>query len=177
MPYLDLINVTLALGTLALSVLVVVGIVIQFRNDTETRSHIRQYALPVAFILALFGSALTLFYSEIVGYTPCSLCWLQRVFLYPQVILLGIALYKNDRHIFDYVLALSVLGLIVAAYQYYLQMGGAGIACLGGEAGSDCARRYVLEFGFITFPFMSLVSFAFLTTLYTLARKSSQLLR
>src|SRR5690625_2882506 len=65
----------------------------------------------VTSIIALGGS---LFFSEQMGFIPCTLCWFQRILMYPLTILLGIAFYKNDKEIYKYVLPFSVMGMLVS---------------------------------------------------------------
>ena len=125
----ETINYILGLGTLAMQVVCVGFLAVYFLQKkfpdlADIGSLIERWGMWKAFALTVGGSALTLFYSEILGFAPCGLCWLQRVFLYPQVVLLGLALYKKDKNIVDYSIALSVAGGIVALYQHYLQMGG-----------------------------------------------------
>lgn len=158
-------NTLLALGTIVMQVAIVVGIILLF---FQQRSGVRpimntvaRFAIPISFFLALIGSALTLFYSEIIGYAPCSLCWFQRIFLYPQVIILGIAWWKHNTDIARYIIALSAFGLAFALYQYYMQMaGGAGLPCPAGDVATDCGRRYIFAFGYVTFPLMAATTFA-----------------
>ncbi|HEY4476677.1 MAG TPA: disulfide bond formation protein B [Candidatus Paceibacterota bacterium] len=127
---------------------------------------IRQWWLPLSFVIvlgALFGS---LFYSEIAGFPPCSLCWYQRIFIYPQIILLGGALIWRDRSIARYLFPLSIIGGIIALYNSYLQYGGSSlIPCGTDPTAIDCAQRLVFEFGYVTLPLMSLTAFIFLILL------------
>jgi len=58
-----------------------------------------------------------------LGFAPCELCWWQRIFLYPQTILLAIAYFTDDEHIHKYSIALSSLASFFAAYNLYLQFG------------------------------------------------------
>lgn len=156
-------NHLLALGTIGLQVFIVISLLAFWQRENvffkKFMDVCGEYILPAAFLFALGGSALTLFYSEVIGYLPCGLCWLQRVFLYPQVVILGVAIWKKHSIMTDYIIALSVFGALVAGYQYYLQMGGASFLPCPASGVSDCARRYIFEFGYITFPFMSLISF------------------
>jgi disulfide bond formation protein DsbB len=104
---------------------------------------------------------LSLIYSDVIGYAACTLCWYQRILLYPEVLLLGLALWKEDRTITDYIIALSGLGIVLSAYQKYLELGGASILpCSATEV--SCSKIYVLEFGYITIPVMALTSFVFI---------------
>ena len=108
---------------------------------------------------------MTLVYSEGFGFVPCGLCWLERVFLYPQVFILGMALFYKEKVAARYGLLLSVPGLIISLYHHYLQMGGNKfIACP--TSGGDCAKRIMFEFGFVTFPLLSAFLFLFLIVLY-----------
>ncbi len=107
---------------------------------------------------------LSLVYSDIIGYVPCTLCWYQRILLYPEVLLLGLALWKEDRTITDYIIALSGIGIILAAYQKYLELGGSSIIPCSATAVA-CSKVYVLEFKYITIPVMALTSFIFIFVL------------
>ena len=133
-------------------------------------ARISAVAVPAALALVLAGIAVTLYHSVIVGLLPCPLCYLQRIFLYPQAVLFAVALWKKDRGIADYSLALSVLGAAVALYQHALQMGVVSAApCIAG--GADCAARVFFEFGYITYPLMAFSLFALLIALMLFARE------
>src|SRR5690625_3930295 len=69
-------------------------------------------------VVATLGS---LFYSEILGYTPCELCWNQRIFMYPLVIIYSVALYKRDINIALPGSILSGVGLLISIYHYGLR--------------------------------------------------------
>jgi hypothetical protein len=82
--------------------------------------------------------------------------WLQRIFIYPQVIILGVSLWKRDDQVSDYSLGLSIPGSLVAGYHYYGQMKqSSALVCRSGEAISPCVQRFVLEFGYITIPMLA----------------------
>ena len=164
-------------GTLLLHILFVVLIVLLVREYATRQTHgllslFRTYTLKLSFLLALGGSVMTLVYSEIFGFMPCGLCWLQRVFLYPQVFLLGVALWKSDKGIPDYLIALSVPGFLIAMYQHFIQMGGNSfLPCPAAAGAADCAQRIIFEFGYITFPLMSATAFAALILLSIILRR------
>ncbi|MEK7067519.1 MAG: disulfide bond formation protein B, partial [Patescibacteria group bacterium] len=67
-----------------------------------------QQGIKFAFIIALLATLGSLFYSEVAGFEPCKLCWYQRIFMYPQVLLWGIAWWKKDKHIADYAVSLAL---------------------------------------------------------------------
>jgi disulfide bond formation protein DsbB len=90
----------------------------------------------------------------------------------PQVILLGLALWKRDDHITDYSLGLSIPGALVAGDHYYGQMvQSAALICHAGETISPCAQRFVLEFGYVTIPMMALTAFIGLIVLMLMYRR------
>lgn len=117
-------------------------------------------------LAASAGTLGSLYFSEVVGLAPCKLCWYQRIFLYPLVPILAVAIGKKDKKIAEYVLVLSMLGAVIAGYQTLLQWGLVAeiTRCEIGVAVS-CADDYGRTFGFVTIPFMSLVAFVFIVTL------------
>jgi disulfide bond formation protein DsbB len=85
--------------------------------------------------------------------------------LYPQLILIGVGIYYKDAFMPRSGVALSVFGFVVSLYHHYIQMGGTEfIACP--TSGADCAKRFMFEYGFMTFPLLSAILFAFLIVLY-----------
>ncbi|MEK7584134.1 MAG: disulfide oxidoreductase [Patescibacteria group bacterium] len=115
------------------------------------------------FLIALIAMGGSLYYSEIVGLTPCLLCWYQRIAMYPIVVLSLVGLLKRDPMLPRYVLPLSIMGALIAAYQYILQRlsarGTVNIITPCAVGGTSCATIDLQYFGFITIPFMSLVAF------------------
>ncbi len=134
------------------------------RLDGALRHWIGDSAYWLAWLVALASLVGSLYYSEIVGYPPCSLCWYQRIAMYPLVIILAIAAWKRDTSVRRYVLPLLVLGGLVAAYQYVIGYT-PDVEVLGCSLDVSCTERHIWEFGFVDFPFMSLVAFSLIGTL------------
>jgi len=111
-----------------------------------------------AFLVAISALLGSLFFSEVLKWLPCDLCWYQRVFMYPQVVLLGIALYKNDTGVKKYCVALSIIGIAIAIYHFFLQMYPTTLPCTAGAV--SCAIKYYVIHPFITIPFMSMTAYA-----------------
>lgn len=122
------------------------------------------HGLVLMFIVALTATVGSLYFSDIAGWTPCKLCWLQRICMYPQVVLLGIALWKRDRNIAPYILALCVIGIVIATGHYIEQVQAAlnpppaDVPC--DATGVSCASTPFFHFGYITIPMMALTAFA-----------------
>ena len=170
-PVVETLNYYLALGTVLLQI-VCIGLVllVVLRKTDMIGAFVARFGLLIAFLFAIASTALTLLYSEVFGFEPCGLCWLQRVFLYPQVVLFGVALWKRDAHVALYSIWLSVLGAVIALYQHYIQMGGTEFIDCPVALG-DCAKRILFEFGYVTFPLMSFTGFIFLILLMVVYRK------
>lgn len=116
--------------------------------------------------LALAGS---LFYSEVMNYVPCELCWYQRILMYPLVLIYGIAAIKKDISIALPGLFMSGIGILVSTYHYLVQhvsiFQEVGGACSGSV---PCNVIYVDYFGFISIPFMAGVAFLIIFVLHLL---------
>lgn len=173
-PTAQLVTHILAAGAVAGQLVVVVALLALCAPRSALGSGVlallQRFALSFGFLVALMGMVGSLYYSEGLGFAPCELCWIQRIFLYPQVVLLGMALLRRDRRIAPYSLALSALGLVVAAYHHYLQLGGSPLVpCTA--SGASCTLRFVWEFGYITMPLMSATAFALLVVLMLALRR------
>jgi disulfide bond formation protein DsbB len=161
----DTLNYILSLGTIIMQVVTVglVGVLVfrRFSPDLgEVIEYLGGWGVWIGFALTLVGSVMTLYYSEVLGFIPCPLCWWQRIFLYPQVVLFAIALWKKDRSITLYSIILSVLGAVIALYQHALQVLPSGTLPCPATGTVSCAQRFVFEFNYVTFPMMSATLFA-----------------
>lgn len=134
-----------------------------------------KWGIGIGFLMAAFVTAMSLVYSEYFGIVPCGLCWLQRIFIYPQVVMLGVAFFIKDTRAALYSIWFSVFGAAVSLYQHYMQMTGShNLPCPASGVG-DCGKRYIFELGYITFPLVAFSAFAFLIVLmlFVLRRKSA----
>ena len=119
-----------------------------------------KHAFVLAFNVALVATSGSLFMSDVAHFAPCILCWFQRIFMYPQVVLLGVALWKKDTHIADYGIALSIIGGLIAIYHYLMQIGIiASGPCSAVGYSVSCTTNFFLYFGYISIPLMSLTAF------------------
>lgn len=121
----------------------------------------QKLTLLCSWIVSIAAMGGSLYFSEIKQFIPCELCWYQRILMYPLVLLLGIAFFKKDFKIYQYVLPMSIIGICFSGYHYYLQKKplDAGINfCTSG-----CTGQYINWFGFITIPFLALTAFTLIT--------------
>jgi len=132
-------------------------------------------SLLVAWIAAVIATLGSLYFSEVMQFIPCTLCWYQRIFMYPLAIVLGIAFYKNDRRIYPYVLPLSIIGMLISGYHMLLQK----ISYLKQfemcKTGVPCSEDYLNWFGFVTIPMLAFIAFTIITiSLVILARSHEE---
>lgn len=168
--YLDIINKILALGTILLQAVIVSVMIALIFFRTRENSYLlflKKYTFIFGFLVALGAFVMSLFYSNFVGFPPCELCWIQRIFLYPQLILFGMELYKRDRSIIDFSIVFAIFGSIVSIYHIFVEAGlTSGLACANpANGGISCATRYIYEFGYVTMPIMCLTASLFIITL------------
>lgn len=133
-----------------------------------------EYGLLGAWVIALTATLGSLYFSEIRNFIPCDLCWVQRIFMYPLVITLGIAAVKKDVRQAFYTLPVTVIGAGVSLYHYLVQkvpfLASAGEGCTI----IPCNYEYVNYFGFITISFLALIAFLSISILMIWVIKSSK---
>jgi disulfide bond formation protein DsbB len=122
----------------------------------------QQYGAILALVPALAALLGSLYYSEVVGFVPCTLCWYQRILMYPLSLIIVVGIVKRDEYLPDYVLPFSIIGMLVSGYHYLGQLGvfGHPPAC---SAGIPCDLRWVNYLGFISIPLMALTAFVLIT--------------
>ena len=159
--YLDTFNQFVSISVIVMQLLclllVVVMLFVPDRNNF-IRKFFKNNAFYFGFLIALGAVVLSLFYSNVIGFPPCELCWIQRIFIYPQLILFAMELYKRDKTIVDFSIAFALLGILTSLYHIYIEYGGAStLPCaVPGANEISCATRYVFEFSYVTIPIMSL---------------------
>lgn len=177
MTLIELVNLKLAVLTVLSQVLLVLAVVYLFFFQKKygfIQKFLAKYGLLFAFITALVATLGSLFYSEVAGYEPCMLCWYQRIFMYPQVFLLGMALFKKDKAIIDYSMLLAVIGGLLAGYHYIMQLGIIeAFSCPVVGYSVSCAKLFVMQFGYITLPLMALTAFSQIIVFLFFAKKNN----
>lgn len=168
--YLDSFNRLVSFGSILLQILsicFIVAFVTGKRKANFFLMFFKQYAFIIGFIVALSSVLLSLFYSNVIGFPPCELCWINRIFIYPQLILFSMELWKKDKTMVDFSIALAILSIVTSLYHVYIEHGGSStLPCAANVvAGASCATRYVYEFSYVTIPVMALSASTFLLLL------------
>jgi disulfide bond formation protein DsbB len=121
--------------------------------------------LFAAWLVAAVATAGSLLFSSVLQYAPCVLCWYQRIFLFPLVVLLARALFPLDRGVVRYALPLVAIGWLVAAYHNLVYAGVLPESLHPCTTGVSCSERHLQLFGFVSIPLLSLVAFTILAGL------------
>ena len=117
----------------------------------------------------------SLFFSYVMEFAPCVLCWYQRIFLFPLVIILGVGLFPLDKNVVKYALPLAIVGWLTAAYHNLLYAGIIPESIQPCSQGVSCTEEYIDLFGFLSIPMLSLLSFStIITLLIILYRRTSK---
>jgi disulfide bond formation protein DsbB len=125
----------------------------------------------ICWIVASVSTLGSLFFSEIMELAPCALCWYQRVFMFPLVIILLVGLFPFDKSIIKYALPLAIAGWGFAFYHYLLYSGFIPESIQPCRQGVSCSETYLDLFGFLTIPMLSLISFSIIIGLLLILRR------
>jgi disulfide bond formation protein DsbB len=149
---LALLTLATAAGVLGAFVLIVIG------RGPWLRETVGPMALWLAFAVALTATSGSLYLSLVVGLEPCTLCWYQRIAMYPLVVILGIAAWHGDRGARLYAAPLAAVGAAIAAYHVALQRL-PGLPSAECSLTAPCNAIDLERFGFVTIPLMALIAF------------------
>ena len=64
----------------------------------------------LCWLIATVSTLGSLFFSNVMEFAPCVLCWYQRICLFPLVIVLARGLFPLDLQVVKYALPLTVVG-------------------------------------------------------------------
>src|SRR5258708_1921741 len=135
---------------------------------------IRENALVIAWVTSLAAMAGSLYFSNVLHFPPCILCWYEGIAMYPLVAILAVGLMRKDRNVPYYALPLTIIGGLIAVFHnllYYKILPESAAPC---TAGVSCTTKFIEYFGFITIPFLSFVAFGVITACMMVILKSKK---
>ena len=133
------------------------------------------WALVFATWLVAAASTLgALFFSEVMELPPCTLCWYQRIAMFPLVILLPMGLFPFDPRIVRYALPLVLAGWGVSVFQVLLVAGVIPEAIRPCTKGVPCSEVQIEWLGFVNIPFLSFLAFTTMVALLVAAHYRSK---
>jgi disulfide bond formation protein DsbB len=163
----------LAEAAVAVAILLAVGGRLSQRlasMRTALADAVAPQALGLALAVAAVATAGSLYFSEVAHFTPCKLCWYQRICMYPLVPFLAWAAWRRDLRVRPVAVVLAGVGALIASYHVLieryptLESG----AC---DPTNPCSLVWVRRFGYLTIPTMALSAFALILTLLAVARR------
>jgi len=172
-------NETFELFFAILAVATLVGTLIVLASRTVLRTTgfgasvivgFRPFARPLSAAIATTCMLGSLYFSEIVNYKPCRLCWYQRGFMYPLAILLIVFTVIKTARIGRIVVPLAAIGAGISLYHWLLERFPDNLD--SGVCSKDvpCEFIWFELFGFVTLPFMALTGFLAIIVFNTLPK-------
>lgn len=128
-------------------------------------------ALYIAFIQAIVAFLWSMYYSNIAHFPPCVLCWYQRIFMFPLVLILMVGILRKDRKVYLYVLPLAWIGWTISLYHnllYYKIIPDTISPC---STGVSCTTKFIEYFGFVTIPLLAFIAFSVIITFMYIQRR------
>lgn len=151
-------------GVIALAAFLVNRTPIGMNNILEgPKKFVQQFYREVSFFIALTATTGSLYMSEVLTLEPCPLCWYQRIFMYPLVVLFLSAILMMRKDVQTYVVPMALIGGGISAYHYAVQM--IGSISSGCTSGISCSTAHLpmgevpILVEHITTPLMALTAF------------------
>ena len=125
----------------------------------------------LCFLIASIATLGSLFFSEVMEFVPCSMCWYQRIFMYPLVLIFLINLLYPDDKLFKYSMPLVSTGLFFSIYHNLLMFDIIPASVVPCVSGVPCSTEYINWFGFITIPLLSFTVYFLIFMLLILGKR------
>ena len=165
----ELLNILTLISDVAIVAIIILFLYGKFIIKTKSklgikiRNIIKHKYLFLGLLISLTATLGSLYYSDILGYEPCKLCWYQRILMYPQVILFFVAALKKHTKITIYSINLSAIGAVIAIFHYYIQItNNNDFSCSVIGYSASCTQQFFLKYGYITIPMMAITAFVLL---------------
>lgn len=133
------------------------------------------WILLLAWFIALFATLSAVFIGEVMGQMPCTLCWYQRIAMFPLVLILGLGSFRSDVNAVLYALPLVAVGAVFALYHSLTYAGvivGEIVPC---GSGTSCSGSSMTIFGWLPLPFLALISFVVIACLLCLVIRKNKI--
>ena len=134
-------------------------------NDFQATQDRGWLLVFIAWMVASVSTLGALFLGEVMGYTPCVLCWYQRIGMFPLVLILAAGLFPFDRGIVRYALPLALAGWLLAVFHWAVASGLVPESATPCSQGVPCSVEQISWFGFLTLPLLSVLAFSAIITL------------
>jgi len=165
----------LSVALLAGTVVILAARLLASRNEVA-RTFVTGFsplALPLAAAVTTTCTLGSLYFSEIVNYKPCIMCWYQRIMMYPLAIILIVAVITKDAKVWRYATPLAAIGIMISTYHWFLERFPnleTGVC----DVDVPCEFIWFEHFGFVTLPFMAFTGFLAVLVFTTLPTQKSE---
>lgn len=163
--------ITTSLGTLApVAILLAIALAVALglpRGRSRLRAWLvgnERHVIGWAWGVALIAMSGSLYFSEVLHWPPCLLCWYQRIAMYPLVLVLGVGLLRTDVNVWRFALPLPIVGAVISTYHVALQYQ-PSLEVLECGTGLPCSTRLLLIYGFVSIPVMAGAAFLLIIAL------------
>jgi disulfide bond formation protein DsbB len=119
----------------------------------------------LSWVMATVSTLGAIFLGEVMGLTPCVLCWYQRICMFPLVLILAAGLFPLDAKVVRYALPLAVIGWGFAVFHLLVSEGIVSESISPCTQGVPCSQQLVEWFGFVTIPLLSVAAFSIINAL------------
>lgn len=140
-------------------------------HSSDQTSNLNWTLLFICWLIAGISTLGSLFFSEVMKFAPCVLCWYQRIALFPLVLILSMGLFPFDKSVVKFALPLALAGLLIAFYHNLLYTGIIPESIQPCSKGVSCTEDYISLFGIFTIPMLSLMAFSTITVLLFLLKR------
>jgi disulfide bond formation protein DsbB len=136
----------------------------------RVRAELGPRAVGLAAAVAVVCTLGSLYYSEVAGFPPCTLCWYQRIAMYPLAVILPIAAWRRDPRVAVYVMPVAAIGGVISIYHMLVERF-PNLESGSCDPTNPCSIIWVDTFGYLTIPTMALSGFALILTLLAYAQE------
>lgn len=132
--------------------------------------------LFLCWLLVSVSATVSIFFSSVLEYQPCVLCWYQRIFLFPLIFIFAAGLFPAfDKSVIKYALPLTIAGGLTALYHTLLYAGLIPENIQPCSQGVSCTEKYFELFGFVSIPMLSFFAFSTLVALLIILKRRTSL--
>ena len=141
-------------------------------SQTEQTTKTNWTILFLCWLLVSVSTTISVFFSYVLEYEPCVLCWYQRICLFPLIFIFAAGLLPTfDKNVIKYALPLAIVGGVIAFYHTLLYAGIIPESIQPCSKGVSCTEKYIELFGFVSIPMLSFFAFAALVTLLIILKR------
>ena len=134
------------------------------RFGHAARTDLTGLGIPFALGVATIATSGSLYFSEVAHFVPCRLCWWQRGFMYPLVVVLLVAWIRPSWRLWWLALPMAAVGASIATYHVVIERW-PSLEVTSCAADNPCTLRWVEKLGYVTIPVMSLSAFLLIVAL------------